>query len=355
MFKKIFIVIFSVFILLSACTTTPSNTKGVNDDGIPQDQVDKETDTENEEELIDEEIDFQKIRPNELGRIMVLMYHQIGPEEREWIRTPDNFRRDLQTLYDNGYRLVSLRDVLRGEISVPAGYSPVVITFDDGTEGQFRYIEKDGEWVIDPDSAVGILLEMNEKNPGLGTAATFFVNSNPFRQPEHTKRKLEELVRFGMDIGNHTLTHPNLSTITSPEEMQRQMGGLVKEIQSYLPDYQIDTLALPFGAHPKEELYPYAIKGQYEGTEYHHKGILLVGSHPSHSPFHKDFNPLRIPRIRGEDPFEYGYLYYWLDYFERNPHLRYISDGDPRYVTFPEKLLDEVDLSNFPEKKIRTY
>lgn len=310
--KSTLTVLLLVAFILVGCTSSPVVPELKSpDETLPH----TEDPIEEPKEEVYEEIDLEKVRPNELGQIMVLMYHQIGPEEREWIRTPENFRKDLQALYDNGYRLVSLKDVLRGEIKVEAGYTPVVITFDDGTEGQFRYIERNGEWIIDPDSAVGILLEMNEKNPGFGTAATFYVNTNPFRQPEHTQRKLEELVEYGMDIGNHTLTHPNLSHITSPEEMAKEMGALVREIQRYLPDYEIDSLALPFGVHPTEDLYPHAIKGQYNGTPYHNQGVLLVGSHPSQSPFHKDFNPLRIPRIRGEDPFEYGYIYFWMDFF----------------------------------------
>lgn len=352
MFKKFMILLLVGLLFLAGCT----GGEVVQDPTDGDKPIDAEQPNEEPNEEPVEDIDFDVVKPNEAGQIMVLMYHQIGPVEREWIRTPDNFRKDLQALYDNGYRLVSLKDVLSGNISVEAGYTPVVITFDDGTEGQFRYIEKDGEWVIDPDSAVGILLEMNEKNPGLGTAATFYVNSNPFRQPQHVERMLKELISFGMDIGNHTLTHPNLSRdVKTKEEMERQMGALVKEIQRYLPDYEIDSLALPFGGVPPEEMFPYAVKGSYQGTDYHNKGILLVGSNPSQSPFHKDFNPMRIPRIRGEDPMQYGYIYYWMDFFDRNPNLRYISDGNPNYITVPEAMLDKVDPNRFPDKQIRSY
>jgi hypothetical protein len=51
--------------------------------------------------------------PNELGEIMVLEYHRIGDNEGEWVRSRDNFRRDLQTLYEKGYRPVLMRDVVR--------------------------------------------------------------------------------------------------------------------------------------------------------------------------------------------------------------------------------------------------
>ena len=49
---------------------------------------------------------------NELGRIMILEYHRIDYPEGRWTRTPENFRRDLETLYARGYRLVNLNALL---------------------------------------------------------------------------------------------------------------------------------------------------------------------------------------------------------------------------------------------------
>src|SRR5581483_3539269 len=43
--------------------------------------------------------DFERIRPNELGQIMVLEYHEIGDEELRWTRSRENFRHDLEYLY----------------------------------------------------------------------------------------------------------------------------------------------------------------------------------------------------------------------------------------------------------------
>ena len=54
-----------------------------------------------------ERIDLS-LKPNEAGKVMILMYHNIGPEEKVWTRTPENFLRDLTTLYDKGYRPISL-------------------------------------------------------------------------------------------------------------------------------------------------------------------------------------------------------------------------------------------------------
>ncbi|HEU0016571.1 MAG TPA: hypothetical protein VFQ45_23015, partial [Longimicrobium sp.] len=88
--------------------------------------------------------------PNELGRIMVLEYHRLtkgGQSEGEWFRTLENFKKDLRTLYEKGYRPVTMRQVLEGDIDLPRGTTPVVFTIDDASYGQFYY-RPDG--TIDP-------------------------------------------------------------------------------------------------------------------------------------------------------------------------------------------------------------
>jgi len=93
-----------------------------------------------------------ELAPNELGRVMILEYHKIDYPEARWTRTPENFRRDLATLYAKGYRLIALGDLLDGRIVLPAGTTPIVLTFDDSSPGQFRYIEQNGVLAIDPKS-----------------------------------------------------------------------------------------------------------------------------------------------------------------------------------------------------------
>src|SRR5207245_2750606 len=66
-----------------------------------------------------------QLLPNELGRVMILEYHKIDYPEVRWTRTPENFRRDLATLYAKGYRLIALGDLLDGRIVLPAGTTPI--------------------------------------------------------------------------------------------------------------------------------------------------------------------------------------------------------------------------------------
>jgi len=87
------------------------------------------------------------LKPNEAGKIMVLMYHNIGNEEKEWTRTPANFLKDLNTLYEKGYRPISLKEYVTGQITTEQGYTPVVITFDDGNLNNFQYLDSG---LVDP-------------------------------------------------------------------------------------------------------------------------------------------------------------------------------------------------------------
>ena len=298
--------------------------------------------------------DMIKRQPNELGEIMILMYHEIGEPEGEWRRTPDNFRRDLETLYQEGYRAVSMTDMVRGEIDIPAGTSPVVFTFDDANRGNFNYIEKDGELIIDPDCAVAILEAFYEENPDFGLEATFYIYyPNPFRQPEYIEKKLNYLVERGFEIGNHTYSHANLSRLTR-EEVQKELAMHVKSTQAYLPGYPVNSLALTYGIFPQDP--QLAVQGSYQDTSYYHEAVLLVGANPAPSPYHKNFNPSRLPRIRGSEMNTDGVgLYDWLEVLENNPHRRYVSDGDSRTVTAPESLKDRLDQERAADLIVRFY
>jgi hypothetical protein len=273
---------------------------------------------------------------NELGRVMILEYHKVDYPEERWTRTPENFRRDLETLYTRGYRLQSLNALLDGRITVPAGTTPVVLTFDDSSPGQFRYIETNGSVEIDPKCAVGILEAFLKDRPDFGRAATFFVlpgASKPnrlFNQPEHEGRKLQYLVSRGYEIGNHTLWHANLGKYDEPV-VRTQIAEAQQWIQRHVPDYRIRTIALPHGVYPRDV--SWALRGQAKGTAYEHDAILMVAGGAAPSPFSRGFDPTRLPRIQAVE----RDLNTWLTYFDKNPQDRFVSDGNPGAITIPSE------------------
>jgi peptidoglycan/xylan/chitin deacetylase (PgdA/CDA1 family) len=271
-------------------------------------------------------------KPNELGRVMILEYHKIDNPEGRWTRTPENFKRDLTRLWERGYRLVALTDYLDGKMTLPAGTSPVILTFDDSSPGQFRYIQRGGDWVIDPECGLGILEAFAREHPGFGRAATFYVlpGANPpnrlFNQPDLATRKLQYLASQGYEIGNHSLWHAELGRYPEPV-VRDQLAGAQEWVQRHVPGYRFRTLALPMGSYPKE--LGWAVSGEAKGMAYKHDAILMVAGGAAPSPHAKSFDPVHLPRIQAVEKD----LDYWLTYFDRNPGERYVSDGDAGTIT----------------------
>lgn len=290
--------------------------------------------------------DRESLPSNELGQIMILEYHLIGYPEAQWRRTPENFRKDLEMLYENDYYPIPLQDLVNGNIKTPAGKTPFVITFDDSSTGQFRYHQKEGHLEIDPKSGVGIMEQFKKEHPDFPLTATFYVlpgtgrNSRLFGQEEYIQEKLNFLVNNGYEIGNHSYGHENLGKVDDLAA-QKQLALAVKEIQSYIPGYQARSFALPYGIHPKNRIL--ARQGEYQGVKYNHNAVMLVGSGPVPSPYSTEFNAYRMERIQaGDTPWGPKSL---VEKYRKNPSLRFVSDGDLIKITIPKKLEGKLSLN----------
>jgi hypothetical protein len=295
-----------------------------------------------------------KARPNELGRFLILEYHLIQEEETRWGRSISNFKQDLERLYQAGYRTISVADVIDGKIDLPAGTKPVLLTFDDSSPGQFRFLLKNGRREIDPNCAVGILIDFHRRHLDFAKKAVFYVLPEAkqphklFGQPEFEADKLKELAAHGFEIGSHTLWHANLGKYDATT-VQKQLALSVEAVQKTLPGYTVRSLALPFGVYPKElEL---AVKGFFKGVSYHHEAILMVAGGPAPSPFSSSCDLLHLPRIQVPGPD----FKYWLNHFEKGPDEVFVSDGKVDSITFPLALKPKFNASKFRFLRVATY
>ncbi len=300
------------------------------------------------------EAQLNQLKVNEQGAVMVLEYHRIA-EEGRWSRTPENFRADLEFLYEEGYRCVGLDDFVSNDIGVEAGYTPVVLTFDDSDPSQFRYIEENGEKIIDPRCAVGVMEQFKKDYPDFNITATFYVLPTLFGQDEYREEKLTFLVDNGYDIGNHTINHPSLGEVDD-ETVLEELTGNISLVKEYLPEYEQKSIALPNGSEPKNP--SLLTSGSYNGIEIRFEASLLVGANPAPAPCNRDFDPLRLPRVQALDPSldtgDSG-IYAWIQYFMENPERRYCSDGNPDVVTVPKHMIDRIDQGKLGDKELRTY
>jgi peptidoglycan/xylan/chitin deacetylase (PgdA/CDA1 family) len=290
-------------------------------------------------------------RANELGRILVLEYHRIQPEETRWGRSVANFRNDLELLYQSGYRPIGLADYVDGKIAVPHGTRPFLLTFDDSSPGQFRYRVGNGTPEIDPDCAVGMLLRFHELHPDFELRGVFFVlpaadqPNRLFGQPEFEGRKLRELVSLGFEIGNHTLWHADLAKYDA-STVQEQIVGAAQAVQRLVPGYRMRALSLPLGNYPRDA--SLAAGGAFRGTEYRFDAVFMVAGGAAPSPFrlHADFT--RLPRIQVTG----AELQHWISRFARNPSEGYVSDGRVDAVTAPRELMPEFNAARFGHVRI---
>ncbi|HEX8848537.1 MAG TPA: polysaccharide deacetylase family protein [Gemmatimonadaceae bacterium] len=282
--------------------------------------------------------------PNEMGRIPVLMYHLVGDKESSWGRERGNFRKDLELLYERGYRPVNMVEVLDKRIDLPAGLSPVVFTFDDASPSQFRYIEQpDGKLVIDSTSAVGIWLDFAKSHPGWGNKAVFcmlpaasaghafFGDRNIEGQKTAWRfKKVQQLAALGFELCDHTLWHAQLNKY-SDAVVQEQIARGLMAIDSAVPGYKVRSFALPLGIWPKNRAL--AKSGSWtdpksgKTVRYDFDAIFEVWGSPVPSPYSPAFNPLSVQRVKVTG----NSLVSTLDHLDKSGE-RYVSDGQANVV-----------------------
>jgi len=295
---------------------------------------------------------YKKYSVNELGRIPVMMYHgihNINNESTSYIggnvdidgyqRTIESFKNDLEFYYNNEYRMIRLIDYVNGVIDVPLGYSPIVITFDDGLKNNFNVIgvDSDGEIIIDPNCAVGILEEFKIKYPDFNVTATFFLNGGLFQQTDYNYKIIKWLVDNGYDIGNHSYGHVDFSRIDSDDTVS-EIGSMYRLLSDIVGNRYVNIVALPFGSPYKKEHknFSHILNGNYNGFNYNTISTLRVGWESDFSPFSNNFDKTFIKRIRAYDnngkDFDIEYNFNLLK------KTRYISDGDKNIIVFPKTL-----------------
>jgi peptidoglycan/xylan/chitin deacetylase (PgdA/CDA1 family) len=201
------------------------------------------------------------------------MYHHIGetPEGADEIRTgltvsEANFREQMDYLADNGYHPISETDLFKalyyGDELPPHA---VMLTFDDGYEDNYLVAATE--------------LERH------GFPATFFIITGSVGEEEQMDwDQVRELDRQGMDIGSHTVSHPDLSII-SLTDARFELEQSQSEIAGNL-GHPVYWLSYPAGAYDADVL-DLARESGY---------LLAVTTDPGEH--HSSDAPLEIQRYR---------------------------------------------------------
>jgi hypothetical protein len=281
--------------------------------------------------------------PNEMGRIMVLEYHLITDHNGDYARERGQYRKDLELLYNRGYRPVNMSDVLDKKLNLPRGLSPVVFVFDDASPEQFRYINNNGKLEIDPTSGMGIWLDFRKTHPdwnnkavycllsGASAGHNFFGDRGVQGQKSNWRfPKVKWLADNGFELCDHTLWHAQLSKYPDAF-VQEQIARNALAIDSAVPGYKIRSMALPQGLWPKNRAL--ASKGSWTNPKtgktvsYDWPVVFEVAGGPMRSPYDPAFNPGMTPRIQVIG----NAIENMINKLESSGNA-YISDGNPSVV-----------------------
>lgn len=204
--------------------------------------------------------------------IPVVMYHHIREPEAtdpavltDLSCPPSRFVEHLKMLHAEGYTAITFRhllDDLAGYRPLPP--KPIILTFDDGSRDNTR--------------AARAL-------HAFGWRGVFFVTSATIGRKTHLQRDhLVRLARAGFEIGSHSVSHPDLTTL-SDRDLKRQLQHSKEQLETWIGQ-PIVSFSYPGGRYDARVQKAVAQAG-YLLARTTHSGI--------DDPF---LRPYRIPMIR---------------------------------------------------------
>lgn len=178
-------------------------------------------------------------------KIPILLYHNFvttvpdsDPDNFNYINTPESFEENIKTFLENGYTILSIKDLAdadSGKTELPL--KPILITFDDGYYSNYEYIYP-------------ILKKYNVK-------ASIFIITDRIEQEINGQKYLGwneclEMQNSGLvEIFSHSKKH-----VFYDKRPVREIRDDVKEsyeiIEEHLGKQNLKVFAYPYGAYTDE-------------------------------------------------------------------------------------------------------
>ncbi|MFB7243781.1 polysaccharide deacetylase [Streptomyces populi] len=171
--------------------------------------------------------------------VPVFLYHAVSDDPPPWLARftvgPRTFTEHLDMIADSGLRVVPLRRLVAALLGgPPVPPRSAVLTFDDG--------------YADFASTVAPLLAARRLPSTLYVTTDALEPSGrgPFPSTATlTWDQVRELDAAGVEIGGHTVTHPQLDTLPRTA-VREEVGGCKRRIEDVL-GHRVDSFAYPHG------------------------------------------------------------------------------------------------------------
>jgi peptidoglycan/xylan/chitin deacetylase (PgdA/CDA1 family) len=169
--------------------------------------------------------------------IPILLYHKIDTPEslllpndyrprRRYSVQVNVFEEQMKFVQEQGYTPLTMKELIADEQNNTLPEKPIAITFDDGWKSQY-------------DNALPILVKYH-------MPATFYIYTGVTGSPLYMSLDdLHSLINLGMEIGDHSRSHPRLTRIDPSRlngELVQSKHFLEKNLQIPVSDF-----AYPYG------------------------------------------------------------------------------------------------------------
>jgi peptidoglycan/xylan/chitin deacetylase (PgdA/CDA1 family) len=168
-------------------------------------------------------------------RVPILMYHRVHaappPSQRSLTVHPADFARQMRWLKQHRYRTITQRELNDALfLGKRLGPRPILITFDDGYSDVFH-------------RALPVLERLDMR------ATAYVISGRTLRSDTVflTWHLLRALERDGVEIGSHTITHRDLTSLSDGEAL-RELLRSRRAFERRLGQ-PVRWLAYPFGAY----------------------------------------------------------------------------------------------------------
>jgi len=169
-------------------------------------------------------------------KIPILLYHALFDKEisrEKYVISKEEFERQMRYLSENSFQSLSINDFCEPHNPIGNNRKGIVVTFDDGNYSDYSV-------------AFPILKKY-------GFVATFFVTVNWIATKNYINwPNLKEMIKNGMFIQSHSLTHSSLSDL-SLDNLYKELRESKDMLEEKL-DTPVRFLSIPGGFFSKKVL-----------------------------------------------------------------------------------------------------
>jgi hypothetical protein len=260
----------------------------------------------------------------ELPMAPMVMYHRFipgGARSEKYKVSLSDLDRHLQGFYDAGYSLVALEAWLRGDMDLPEGRRPLIITIDDLFYADQIFL--DGEGQAAPYSGIGRIWQFYQEHPDFNFHLALFYNmgdkgyanryvNGSFYIESGWQEERAKAIAWCFENGalpyNHFFNHPNLSLLT-PDQILWQLEeneAALREALSLVGKPELakssdNILALPYVIWPETDAGKQVLF-DYQSPEGKPVAAILEANDGAHvrpilPPFSKSYDPHHVKRL----------------------------------------------------------